>query len=293
MIDPGLTGKVVLITGANNPEGIGAATALAFARQGAKVFLAYLPVANYPEDATVESAAPGRAYYARQQMAPIDPVIAAIRASGGRTEAIAIDLADAAAVPALFARAEATLGPVAVLVNNAAHCVSDTLLPARLLGERTMASSGSVLRPLDAATFDRHFAVNTRAAALCMAAFAGRVVARGAGWGRIINVSTDGADCFPGQASYGASKYALESYSRSAAVELGPLGVTVNVVSLGMVQTGWVTAAMERETAGRYPLRRIGRPDDVAEAIVFLASEQARWITGQTLYVGGGHAMPR
>ena len=102
------------------------------------------------------------------------------------------------------------------------------------------------------------------------------------------------ADCSwgcPGEVSYRASKYALESYSRSAAAELGPLGITVNIVSPGPVQSGYISPQMERVLLGDIPLRRVGQPTDIADAIVFLASEQARWITGQLLCVHGGHRM--
>jgi 3-oxoacyl-[acyl-carrier protein] reductase len=91
---------------------------------------------------------------------------------------------------------------------------------------------------------------------------------------------------------YGASKHALESYSRAAASELGRFGITVNVVSLGPIQTGWITPENERDWAQDIPLGRIGRPEDVADVMVLLASEQARWLTGQLVYVGGGHQMP-
>jgi 3-oxoacyl-[acyl-carrier protein] reductase len=124
-----------------------------------------------------------------------------------------------------------------------------------------------------------------------MAEFARRHAARGASWGRIVNVSTDGAPGFRGEVSYGASKYALESYSRAAAKELGRFGITVNVVSLGPTQTGWIEPALEAAAAANTPLGRVGEPEDVADAIVLLASEQARWLTGQLLFVGGGHRM--
>ncbi len=91
--------------------------------------------------------------------------------------------------------------------------------------------------------------------------------------------------------SYGASKLALESYSRSAAAEFGRYGITVNIVSPGPIQTDWITPETEEREARVTPLGRVGHPDDVADVIVFLASEQARWLTGQRLYVGGGHAM--
>jgi 3-oxoacyl-[acyl-carrier protein] reductase len=125
-----------------------------------------------------------------------------------------------------------------------------------------------------------------------MAEYTRRHVGRDARWGRIINVSTDGASCFPEEVSYGASKAALESYTRSAARELGRFGITANVVSLGAIQTGWITPELARQVADASPLGRVGQPDDVADVVVFLASEQARWLTGQLLYVGGGHAMP-
>ena len=74
-------------------------------------------------------------------------------------------------------------------------------------------------------------------------------------------------------------------------MELGQFGITVNAVSLGPVQTGWISPELERVVRPTIPLGRIGTPDDVADVIVFLASEQARWVTGQTLFVGGGHGM--
>lgn len=138
---------------------------------------------------------------------------------------------------------------------------------------------------------DRHFAVNSRAVALMMAEHARRHVERNQRWGRIINVSTDGAPGFRGQVSYGASKAALESYSRAAARELAQYGITGNIVSPGPIHTGWITPEIEKRDILRIPLGRIGQPEDVADAIVFLASEQARWLTGQTLFVGGGHRM--
>jgi len=88
-----------------------------------------------------------------------------------------------------------------------------------------------------------------------------------------------------------ARRDALEAYSRSAAAELGPLGITVSIVSPGPVQTGYISPQMEEELVGDIPLRRVGQPRDIADAIVFLASEQAAWITGQLLCVHGGHRM--
>jgi len=141
------------------------------------------------------------------------------------------------------------------------------------------------------ASIDRHFAINARAYALLMAEYVKRYLARHASHGRIINLSSDAVHAHPGNVNYAASKHAIESYSRSAAVELGKYGITVNVVAPGPTQSGYITPAAEAEITQKTPLGRMGRPEDVADVIVFLASEQARWLTGQLLYAGGGWRM--
>lgn len=292
MIDPGLTGKVVLVTGANNPHGIGAAVAQACAAQGAKVFLHFFRWFNKLQNDSSDAGSPGVPFYAAQQGKTADEILEKVRALGVQASAFEADLADASVIAEVFDRAEKELGPVDVLVNNAAHWEADTFVPP----EKELANPAVELwtdrpAPFDAQRFDRLFAVDCRAPAQLMAEFARRHVARGATWGRIINVSTAGARVFPSEISYGASKYALESYTRSAAVELGKFGITVNVVSLGPIQTGWINAALEKYVLPTIPLGRIGQPRDVGDAIVFLASEQARWITGQLIFVGGGHGM--
>ena len=278
VIDTGLRGRVALVTGGNH--GVGASTARALSAQGASVFVA-LPVEAEGLSVAAEASVPGQAFYRARQAMPADWLLARIREEGGRAEAMEADLADPSSVPRIFDGAEATLGPVEVLVNNTAYCVPDTFVPPGKLDAQDRAPSGTAMQPLTSEGHDRHFAVNTRAPALTMAEFARRHVERGASWGRVVNVSTDGTYVFPGEVSYG----------RSAAVEFGPFGITVNTVSLGAVQTGWISPEMEEEISAEYPLRRVGQPEDVADAIVFLASEQARWVTAQTLYVGGGHGM--
>ena len=273
MRESGLQGRVALVTGANH--GIGAATARALATAGCAVFIQFLRFR--PIDP------PG----ATQRMQDAMHVVNDIRSAGGRAESWEVDLAVPANVPALFDRAEAAFGRVEVVVNNAAVSEHDTFDPrpdARDWAGRRTAQ-------LTADSYDRHFAVNTRAVALMMAEHARRHLARGATWGRIINVSTDASPSFPGEVSYGASKYATESYSRAAAWELGRLGVTVNVVSPGPTDTGWITPEMVEGMRRTTPLGRVGTPEDIADVILFLASEQARWITGQLHFVGGGHRM--
>ncbi|MGZ5515370.1 MAG: SDR family NAD(P)-dependent oxidoreductase, partial [Candidatus Aminicenantales bacterium] len=220
-------------------------------------------------------------YQARQQQPP-EKVVADIIAAGGQAACLEADLADPAAIPKLFDACEKELGPAEILVNDHARCEYDTFDPARVSGE------GFGMRLTDASLMDEHYAVNARGTALMMVEFAKRHIRRGATWGRIINISTDAADAHAGAVSYAASKHAMESYSRSAAHELGQYGITVNIVAPGPVQTGWLRPDQEVEIARKTPLGRVGHPDDIADVVAFLASDQARWLTGQLLYVGGG-----
>ena len=278
MIDTGLQDKVVLITGANNPIGIGAAAARAFARQGAKVAITYLRLTpewhGFQVDEVEKATASGLAYYHALRMKPADDLLRSIRAENGKAEACEIDLVEPSNIPKLFDWVEAVFGPADILVNNAAHYEkSDTIFT----------TSPDTLK----STFE----VNTHAAVLLIAEFVHRYQNRQARCGRIINLSTDAAQTFAGQIAYGASKAAIEAFTRSIAIEVGPLGITVNAVAPGPVQTGYISAGFETKITQEIPLRRIGKPEDIADAIVFLASEQARWITGQVIKVSGGHAL--
>lgn len=268
-----LHGRIALVTGGNH--GIGAAIARALAAAGCDVFIQFLRLGRPDE--------PGAA----ERMQDAAAVLTAITSTGRRGAAWEADLSDPNTVPALFDRAEAALGPVEIVVNNAAVSEHDTFDPR----DQARDWAGRRTEHLTAESCDRHFAVNTRAVALMMAEFARRHLARQATWGRIINLSTDASPSFPGEISYAASKYAMESYSRAAAWELGGLGVTVNVVSPGPTDTGWITPEMVPGMEQSTPLRRVGSPDDIADVVAFLASEGARWLTGQVVFAGGGHRM--
>ncbi|MDR9365663.1 MAG: SDR family oxidoreductase [Balneolaceae bacterium] len=293
MIDTGLNGKTVIVTGANH--GIGAAIAIAFAREGAKVLITYLrqPPELYGEtkESVEEATAPGSSYYCREIGQTADWVAEKISSLGGECMTLEADLAEPDNIPKLFDRVEDAWGRVDIIVNNAAFDKPDTFLSEKALEKDPVFAEEYILKTLSADTHDAHFHVNSRAVALMMAEFAKRHIASDGKWGRIINITTDGARCHASNVSYGASKFAIESYARSAATELGPYGITVNVVSPGAVQTGWMPAEMEKELAETYPLRRIGQPVDIAKAVLFFASDQAEWITGQVLQVGGGNRM--
>lgn len=287
MISPLLEGKTVLISGANH--GIGAATARAFSVQGAKVFVTYFrPACRFTEaelKKAIAAGVGGALLYAAEQQQPIETLLEKIRSAGGPCAAREADLSDPGQIGGLFDACEADIGPVDILVNNHTCSIKDTFDPAN----RT--EQGFGIQLLTSESIDSHFGVNARAYALMMSEYLKRHLDRQAQWGRIINVSTDAAHAHPASVSYSASKHAIESYSQSAALEMGKYGITVNIVAPGPIQTGWLTPTQETQIAAQTPLGRVGRPEDVADVIVFLASEQARWLTGQLLYAGGGWRM--
>ncbi len=287
MIDTGLQGKVALVTGANH--GIGAAAAKALAAQGVAVLINYLrmPPLGNADDTIQDATMPGLSFYNAQRARGAETIIQSIRDLSGRAEAVEADLSDPETIPMLFDRAEAAFGPVDILVNNADYCTADSFVPQSVLAADT-APAGYGIDTLTAATHDAHFAVNSRAIALLIAEFARRRIERNIRWGRIITISTDGAPGFYHELSYGASKFAAESYTRAAAFELGLYGITANIISPGPIQTGWIAPELAAQISKETPLGRPGQPEDIADVIVFLASEQARWVTAQMISVSGG-----
>jgi len=293
MIDPKLKDKIVLITGANH--GIGAAAARAFVAQGAKVFITYYcEYCNIPKEEMEKAINIGeggiKLYYAMQQLSG-DIVADEIRTQGGQAFAHEADLGDPRNIPLLFDICETEMGPVDILINNHTFCKLETFDPAIATEEGFGVHEGFPIRLPSAEIIDAHFAINTRAYTLLMSEYFQRYLKRGAQWGRVINISTDASHSHEANISYAASKHAIESYSRSAATEMGKYGITVNIVAPGPIQTGYIPPDSEIEIARKTPLGRVGIPEDVAEVILFLASEQSHWLTGQLLYVGGGWRM--
>lgn len=289
MIDPKLRGKVALITGANH--GIGAATALALGNQGVKVFASFFrPPCQYSEtelEHAEENGLGGDVLYRAMQQKPITYLIDQFKEAGMTISVLEADLADEANIPRLFDACEKELGPVDILINNHTHCVLETFDPEQTSTEE----SGIILST--ASSIDAHFAINSRAYVLMMQAYLKQYLKNGLNCGRIVNTSTDAAHCHPLNISYAASKHAIESYSRSAACEMGKYGITVNVIAPGPIQTGYILPEDEKAIAKSTPLGRVGKPEDVADVTVFLCSEQARWLTGQLFYVGGGYRIPQ
>ena len=110
-------------------------------------------------------------------------------------------------------------------------------------------------------------------------------------YGRIISLSTDASQVFAGQITYGASKASIEALTRSIALEVAKYDITVNCVAPGPTQTGWIDTELENAVIPLIPMGKLIQPEDIAETILFLASEQARMLTGQVIKVSGGHAL--
>lgn len=230
-------------------RGIGAAIAARLAADGAAV------VVNYAKSA-------GEA----------EAVAEAIRRSGGRATARKADLSDPAQAKSLVEAAFAEYGRLDILVNNAGR------------------ADFAPLDAVDGGHVKAQFDLNVSGPIFATQAAAARFPKEG---GRVINVSSVAVTgALPGASVYSASKAALEALTRVWAAELGPKGVTVNAVAPGPVETDMLNSVMSREMkdarAAMTPLGRLGAPADVADAVAFLASNDARWVTGQTIHAAGG-----
>ena len=230
-------------------RGIGKAVAQCLARDGLQV---YLTDVSEPEEAA--------------------QAIKEIEEQGGRARAFRLDVSDVQAVSDFFAAEIKNKVQLAVLVNNAG-----------------ITRDGFLIRMQDE-DFDRVLAVNLRGAFACLRE-AAKIMSKQRG-GRIINISSvSGQMGNVGQINYSASKAGLIGMTKSAAKELAARNVTVNAVAPGFIETG-MTAVLSEEVRAAYlehiPLKRLGQVGDVAEAVAFLASDRASYITGQVLAVNGG-----
>jgi 3-oxoacyl-[acyl-carrier protein] reductase len=232
--------------------GIGRAVALAFGAEGAHVAVAWI-----------------------EREAEAADVVRAIEAAGRRAMAVRADVTREADVVALFAAVERQLGPLDVLVNNAGIQRPQAIVDTSVVD------------------WDRMMAVHLRGAFLCSREAARRMIPRRRG--RIINVCSQlgyiGRERYT---AYSAAKGGLIALTRALARELAPHGILVNGVSPGLVDTGFdpLSEDAKRAHAARLPLGRLGTPEDMTSAFVFLASDEAGYYCGQLLHPNGGEIMP-
>lgn len=244
--------RVAIVTGA--ARGIGAATARRLAADGLAV-----AVVDIDKSAT-------------------DATVAAIAEAGGRALGVGADVSDRAQVEAAVERVAADLGAPTVLVNNAG-VLRDNLL-----------------FKMSDADWDTVLGVHLRGAFLFSQATQQHMVEQR--WGRIVNLSSTSALGNRGQANYAAAKAGLQGFTKTLAIELGPFGVTVNAVAPGFIVTDMTAATaarmkidfetLQKHAEAEIPVRRVGRPEDIAHTISFLASAGASFVSGQVLYVAGG-----
>lgn len=270
MIDYGLKDKVALITGTNNPQGIGATTALAFAREGAKVVLIYKKVIR-PFDKNKTDKNGVDRYYAANA-GNTDILESKLNEINAEYMVLEKDISNEDSVKQIYLGVIDRFGKVDILVNNAA--ADDE-------------NGNDTIENITQEVIDNTFAVNVRGSLLMTREF----IHHHKDYGRVINLSTDSAQVFAGQITYGASKATLEALTRSVAMEVGKYGITVNCVAPGPTQTGWIDADLEKSVIPLIPMRKLIQPEDIAQTILFLASEQARMLTGQVIKVSGGHAL--
>jgi NAD(P)-dependent dehydrogenase (short-subunit alcohol dehydrogenase family) len=242
-----LAGKVAVITGGGT--GIGRATALLFAREGAAVVLA------------------GR------RREPLERTAREIMDAGGRAGAVPTDVGEAAQVQRLFAEAEGLFGRIDILFNNA----------GLFLG-------GQEAHEFSDAEWERVFRVNFWGTFHGMKQVVPHL--KKAGGGVIINCSSvSGRVAQRMQAPYNASKAAVEMLSKCMSLELGPSKIRINTICPNMVETEMAAPKISLKRTiyeSTYPLRRLGQPEDIAQAALYLASNRSSWVSGTSLFVDGG-----
>ena len=270
MINYGLKNRVALITGANNPQGIGATTALAFAREGAKVVLVYKKIFRpFDKNKTNKN---GTDRYFEANVGNADIVESKLKEINADYIILESDISNEDDVKAIYSTVMERYGKIDILVNNAAEGDMDGL---------------DTIEKITPNVIDDTFAVNVRGSIMMTR----EMINHRGDYGRIINLSTDASQVFAGQITYGASKATLEALTRSIALEVAKYGITVNCVAPGPTQTGWIDEDLEKAVLPIIPMNQLIEPEDIAETILFLASEQARMITGQVIKVSGGHAL--
>ena len=270
MINYGLKNRVALITGANNPQGIGATTALAFAREGAKVVLVYKKIFRpFDKNKTDKN---GTDRYFEANAGNADIVESKLKEINADYIILESDISNEDDVKAIYSTVMERYERIDILVNNAAEGDMDGL---------------DTIEKITPNVIDDTFAVNVRGSIMMTR----EMINHRGDYGRIINLSTDASQVFAGQITYGASKATLEALTRSIALEVAKYGITVNCVAPGPTQTGWIDEDLEKAVLPIIAMNQLIEPVDIAETILFLAREQARMITGQVIKVSGGHAL--
>ncbi|MFB2770734.1 SDR family oxidoreductase [Pelatocladus sp. BLCC-F211] len=256
MVDYGLTGKVALVTGVSRHIGIGAAIAHSLAKAGANVFTTYYR----PFDELMPWGS---------KSTEVEEIIESLKLLGVKAEGFEANLAEPHIPKQIFDRVEKSFGFVDILVNNAAH------------------DQQADIYSLSVDLLDAHYAVNVRGTTLLSAEFAKRHDGRPGG--RIINLTSgQSLGPMPENLPYAITKGGIEALTISLSANLANKGITVNAVDPGPTNTGWMSNELFSELESKAPFGRVGTPEDAARVVLFLASSQSQWITGQIIRSRGG-----
>ncbi|WP_186579270.1 SDR family oxidoreductase [Aquibacillus kalidii] len=251
-----LHNRIALVTGAGRLKGIGAAICKQLAKEGADIYFTYW--SDYDQSMP----------WGVQQDEP-EILKKEIESLGVTCYKAEIDLSNPENIEPLMKTVRIKLGEPKILVNNAAFSTSNSFMD------------------LQVTDMDNHYAVNIRATTLLSVEFARHFSS--ASGGRIINLTSgQSLGAMPGELAYATTKGAVEAFTKTLSAEVAYKGITVNAVNPGPTQTGWVTEEDEEVLKGSFPLERLGEPGDVARLISFLASDDAKWITGQVIHSEGG-----
>lgn len=254
MLQRPLAGRIALVTGATRTIGIGAAICRRLATDGADI--AFTHFAAYDQ-----------AMYDAPTGGPAE-LRAELDALGARTFDLDLDLSQPGIAPGLFEQVEAALGPVDILVNNAAYSTHDAW------------------DTLTEASLDKHLFTNTRATVMLTVEFARRFQGNN---GRVVNFSSgQHLGPMPDELAYATSKGGIIAFSTSISPALATRGITINVVNPGPTDTGWMSHELQTALAPQLPFGRAGQPDDAARLVGWLVSDDAGWVTGQVINSEGG-----
>lgn len=261
-----LQGKIAIVTGASRRDGIGAAICRALANEGASLSFTHLYDYDkeiYPNDA--------------DENWP-DFFAGELRQLGVQVAHRKLDLTVPGSASYLLDEVRKAVGLPTILINNATYSVD------------------ADFRQLNESLIDAHCAVNIRGTFMLSAEFARMLEAeknarssKSVLSGRIINLTSgQGKGPMPGNLAYAATKGAISVFTESLAAELAPLHITVNAVDPGPTDSGWMSEEVKNALLPRFPMGRIGLPEDASRLIAFLASDDSQWITGEVIHSRGG-----
>ncbi|WP_142829660.1 SDR family oxidoreductase [Planococcus soli] len=241
--------RIAIVTGVGHPQGIGAAVCRKLASQGVDIFFTHWESSfDFPSKFQLE-----------------------LVNMGVQCEFIEVDLSERDAYKVVLSAVIEKIGQPNILINNAAH------------------STDSDYMELTEKILDDHYYVNVRTTCLLCTEFARQFQKSESKNGRIVNlISGQGLGPMPGELAYVATKGAISAFSVSLSSDLARLGITVNAVNPGPTDTTWMTDDIRQHLLPQFPAGRIGQPEDAANIIAFLASEEAQWITGQIINSEGG-----